>query len=266
MVNVFKKYTVFILIYLVLLSFTGSRTFSQTEVFEDGEELFYDIYYSFVNIGWAKFNTERVTGKSNVFICRSKLKSNDALPIVDVNYEFESEFEVNGLNIKPKKFTAYEYKDSKKSVVTYIFNYDSSLVTIKKTGFEGNIEADKVIKTSTVFQDGLSIFYYARLNASLNESKYIPVIMHVDTAMMRINFNNQKTDIDIDAVNYDINSVHIEGYSYFIAVFGLTGDFEGWFSNDNAKIPLKAKLQVKIGNVTLELNHWKRKNWSAPKY
>jgi len=251
---------------LVLLSFTGGKTFSQIGVLEDGEELYYEVYYSFINIGWAKFSTERVTGKSNVFICRSKLKSNDALPIVDVNYEFESEFEVIGLNIKPKKFTAYEYKDSKKSIVTYIFNYDSAYIAIKKTGFEGNVEVDKVIKSASVFQDGLSIFYFARLNSHLNESKYVPVLMHVDTALMKINFNNQKTDTDIDAVKYDINSIHIDGYSYFIAVFGLTGDFEGWFSNDEAKIPLKAKLQVKIGNITLELNQWKRKNWTPPKY
>ena len=90
--------------------------------------------------------------------------------------------------------------------------------------------------------------------------------MYVDTALMKINFSNQKTDTDIDAVNYDINSVFLNGFSYFNAVFGLTGEFEGWFSNDNARIPIKAKLQVKIGNVTLEIYEWKRKSWSPPKY
>lgn len=258
-----KKFYIFAVVLLIALS---GRTFSQFEVFEDGEELLYDVYYSFINIGWAKFSTERVTGKSNIFVCRAKLKSNDALPIVDVNYEFESEIEVNGLNIKPQKFTAYEYKNNKKSILTCIFTYDSVYIYIKKTGFEGNVEVDKIIRTSTVFQDGLSIFYYARLNSAQNETKYVPVIMHVDTALMKINFNNNRTDISIDEVDYDINSVHIDGFSYFVAVFGLTGEFEGWFSNDNARIPLKAKLQVKIGSITLELIQWKRKHWTAPKF
>jgi hypothetical protein len=77
--------------------FTGDKTFSQSEVFEDGEELFYEVNYSFINIGWVKFNTERVTGKTNQFTCRAKMKSNDALPFVDVDYEFISEMEVKDL-------------------------------------------------------------------------------------------------------------------------------------------------------------------------
>ena len=67
-------------------------------------------------------------------------------------------------------------------------------------------------------------------------------------------------------MDYDISSNFVDGVSYFKAVFGLTGDFSGWFSNDAAHIPLKAKLEVEIGNVTLELKSWKRKNWSPPKY
>jgi len=257
---------IFLFLFIVLFQFSADRTFSQSAVFEDGEELLYDVYYSFINIGWTRFNTERVSGKSNHFICRAKLKSNDALPFVNVDYEFISEIEVIGQTVKPHKFTAYEFKESKKSTVTCVFNYDSSFIAVKKTGFDGIIEVDKVIRTSTGFQDGLSIFYYARANASILETRYVPVIMHVDTALMKINFNNQKTEVDIDAVKYDVNSVHIDGFAYFNAVFGLTGDFEGWFSNDNARVPLKAKLQVQIGNVTLELVEWKRKGWTPPKY
>lgn len=263
--NIFRfKLEIFFV--LVLFLVCGGRTFSQSAVFEDGEELYYEVYYSFINIGWAKFNTERVTGKANSFICRGVLKSNDAMPFVDVNYEFISEVEVNGKVLKPYKFTAYEYKDNKKSVLICNFYYDSGFVAVKKTGYDGNTEFDKKIVSTTLFQDGLSIFYFARLNSGLNESKYVPVIMHVDTALMKINFNSQKTDIDIDAVDYDISSLHLDGFSYFTAVFGLTGEFEGWFSNDEARIPLKAKLQVKIGNITLELDSWKRRGWSAPKY
>jgi hypothetical protein len=93
-----------------------------------------------------------------------------------------------------------------------------------------------VISSSTNFQDGLSIFYYARLNSTLSETRYVPVIMYVDTALMKINFKNQKTETDIDAVNYDINSVYIDGFSYFNAVFGLTGDFEDGLSQNDNKI------------------------------
>jgi hypothetical protein len=212
------------------------------EVFEDGEELYYEVNYSFINIGWVKFNTERQTGKSNVYNCKAVMKSNDAMPFVYVNYEFYSTVEVRDGNVVPLKFTAYEFnRDNKKSTLTYNFNYDSGFVYINKIGYEGQTEVDKRINSSTLF-------------------------MHIDSAMMKIDFNTAKTDVSIDNVDYDISSVYLEGYSYFTAVFGLTGDFSGWFSNDAARVPLKAKLKVKIGNVTLELKSWKRKSWKPPQF
>jgi hypothetical protein len=62
---------------LVLLLLINSRTFSQSEVLYDGEELYYEVDYSFINIGWAKFNTEKMPGKENFYTTRAKLKSNN---------------------------------------------------------------------------------------------------------------------------------------------------------------------------------------------
>ena len=195
------------------------------------------------------------------------MKSNESLPFVYANYQFISEIEVTGGKVKTHKFTAYEYnKDGQKSVLTCDFNYDSNFVYLKKTGFTGLQEMDKKINTTTSFQDGLSIFYYARYNTNKNESQYVPVVMNADTSLMKIDFSSKNTDVSVGEVDYDISSVYLEGFAYFTAVFGMTGDFSGWFSNDGARIPLKAKLKVKIGNVTLELKSWKRKNWSPPKY
>ncbi len=258
------KYKIFI---LVLLLLTGSKTFSQSEVFEDGEELSYDVSYSFVNIGTVSFNTKKVQGKDNYFVCSSVMRSNESLPFVYANYEFLSEVEVKNGKVKPYKFTAYEYnREGQKSTLITVFNYDSGYVYTHKVGFTGQQETDKRISTTTQFQDGLSIFYFARYNTNKNESQYVPVVMNVDTSLMKIDFSSKNTDVSVGEIDYDVSSVYLEGFAYFTAVFGMTGDFSGWFSNDAARIPLKAKLKVKIGNVTLELKSWKRKNWTAPRY
>lgn len=251
---------------LVLLLFISSRTFSQSEVLYDGEELYYEVNYSFINIGWAKFNTEKVPGKENFFICRAKLKSNNSMPIVDVDYDFISEIEVKDNQLITHRFTAYEYKDGKKSTLVCDFNYDSSFVYLKKIGSDNNTDIDKKILTSTRFQDGLSIFYFARYNTSKDRSEFVPVMMHTDTSLMKIDYSTKRTDVEIGESDYDIASYYLEGFSYFKAVFGLTGDFSGWFSYDEARIPLKAKLQVEIGSITLELKSWKHGSWQPPKY
>ncbi len=250
----------------VLLLLISSRTFSQSEVFYDGEELYYEVNYSFINIGWAKFNTEKIAGKKDYYICRAKLKSNNSLPYIDVDYDFISELEVKDNKVIPHKFTAYQYKDGKKSIETCDFNYDSSIVRIKKIGYDNNIETEKKLLTYTLFQDGLSIFYFARANTTKNQTEYVPVLMHRDTSLIKIVFSSNKTSVEISEVDYEISSVYLEGFSYFTAVFGLTGNFSGWFSKDEARIPLKAKLQVEIGSITLELKSWKHGSWQPPKY
>ena len=72
--------------------------------------------------------------------------------------------------------------------------------------------------------------------------------------------------MDIDAVDYDISCVRLDGETEFRGIFGLTGYFEGWFSNDQQAVPIVAKMEVLIGSITLELEHWKKKGWMPPKY
>ncbi len=253
-------------LFLVLLLLAGNKTFSQSAVFSDGEELIYDVYYSFINIGWAKFNTTRITGQKNLYRCEAVLKSNEALPFVTVDFYFLSEIEVMDNYIRPVKFTSKEYKDGKESVLNYNFKYDSSLVHIKKTGYEGSMEYEKTMPLNAVYQDGLSIFYYARFNFFSTKSVDVPVIINQDSSSIHINFNNSKTDVEISEADYDISSVYLDGMTNYEFVFGLTGEFSGWFSNDEERIPVKAKLKVKIGNVTLELKGWKRKGWNPPEF
>jgi hypothetical protein len=45
----------------------------------------------------------------------------------------------------------------------------------------------------------------------------------------------------------------------------LTGDFEGWFSNDEARVPILAKMKVILGSITIELMRWKRAGWTPPR-
>jgi hypothetical protein len=257
----FQKYLIFI---LVLLLLNSNKTFSQSAVFQDGEELYYEVYYSFVNIGWLKFNTQKIN--NDRFLCTAVLRSNDALPFVTVNFTFTSEIEIRDNNIRPFKFESKEVKDGRTSTLTYDFNYNTRFVDIKKIGFDNNIEYQKQMPLNAVYQDGLSIFYYARYNFFANHSVDIPVLFNQDSASVHIDFNTSKTDIDVDAIDYDVSSVLLQGSTDYQLVFGLTGAFSGWFSFDGARIPVKARLKVKIGNVSVELKSWKRTNWSAPKY
>jgi len=42
----------------------------------------------------------------------------------------------------------------------------------------------------------------------------------------------------------------------------MKGPFRGWFSDDDAAIPLKAKVEIFLGSIVLELESYERPGWS----
>ena len=98
------------------------------------------------------------------------------------------------------------------------------------------------------------------------KSVYVPCFVNEKYETTKINFYTGIQKTDIDAVDYDVSCLRLDGKMNFISIYGLTGYFEGWFSNDEASIPIVAKMQLFLGNVKLELKQWKREGWNPPKY
>jgi hypothetical protein len=63
-----------------------------------------------------------------------------------------------------------------------------------------------------------------------------------------------------------VKTYYLSGSADWKALYGLGGKFEGWFSADEARVPIFAKMNVYIGNIEIELKSWKRNNWFPPKY
>jgi hypothetical protein len=76
---------------------------------------------------------------------------------------------------------------------------------------------------------------------------------------------DKKTSCEIDAVEYPIDTIEFDGRAEFVGIFGLTGGFSGWFSNDEAAIPIVAKMKVILGSVRVELKRWNRPGWVPPR-
>jgi hypothetical protein len=80
-----------------------------------------------------------------------------------------------------------------------------------------------------------------------------------------LNFKREHTSVEVDAIDYPVDVIGFDGHADFVGIFGLTGGFEGWFSNDEARVPILAKMKVLIGSVTIELMKWSRPGWSPPR-
>jgi hypothetical protein len=233
---------------------------------EVGEELVYVVKYSVMRLGEIKL---RITNKKNIngktsYSAIAEIDSYPSVPFVNLHQIYET-------TMTPDYYSKYFKGTIKHSDYTnyseYHFNYSDSLVSVKEGQIDDHSSSfDTTVSIDKKYQDGLSIFYYARMNSGQDKEVTIPTFIDKKKVSTDITFEDKSEDVTIDAVDYDVDCVHLEGEAHFISIFGLTGDFEGWFSNDEAAIPIKARMKVLLGNITLELKSWKRSGWNPPKY
>jgi len=231
-----------------------------------GEELTYEVSYSFIKLGEIKIivRNQRIENGKTYYSTIGYIDSYSGVPFVDLhqiyastlNSEYYSVF-FRGL-VRDKDYTTY---------TDYNFNYKKSIIHIKK----GKLQPPELWTDSTTsalreYQDGLSLLYYARMHSGESETVNLPCFVKEKKENTLINFYPNVTGVTIDAVNYPVACTHLDGEMKFISIFGLTGYFEGWFTNDDAAVPVVAKMKVIIGNIRVELKSWKRDGWMPPRY
>lgn len=256
-----------IIILLYIFNF-NYQLFSQGKVLENGEELNYVVYYGFIRIGevnmkLTKMNTEN---ENIIYLANSTMRSYKGIPFVNLNILFESDLIYNGKEIYTKRFKAIDYRDDAVITIEYKFNYDSNYIYVRKDN-NGRVERDDKIKfnENVKFQDGLSLFYRARMDSFSTENFLTPVFMNESETSVNYYFSSMKDEISISLFDFDINSVRCNGVANFEGVFGLGGEFAGWFSADEMRVPIRSQLNVVIGSITLELDSYKRLGWKPKK-
>jgi len=240
----------------------------QKHMMQVGEELEYSVHYSFFNIGVINF---KITGMEvrngrKVYFIHAVIESNPSLNwLKELHVKFYSE-------IDEDMFSYYWLgEDSSSRGINYTrmkFDYANNNMYYesgkKISSDEYKPEKKKTVSISSKCQDGVSLFFYARNFVHQDKTEHVPTYMDTLGLTTDLNFKNTLGKKEIDAVNYPLSVVYFDGHADFTGIFGLTGGFEGWFSNDDACIPIVAKMKVFLGSVRVELTKWKRNEWTPP--
>lgn len=233
-----------------------------TEKFFIGEDLTYIVKYAFFNLGEIRFKVLEKTKIDNVPVYRTiaYIKSYPDLPFVSINQIYESYIDSTFF---PLKFIANIFNDD---TVLVEYNFLSGKNIHMKKGKIGSSKLwlDSIAHVKHRTQDGLSILFFARMNFGNDKTVSVPCFVNEKEEKAIINFHNASEPVSIDAVEYEIDCRYLDGRTDFVSVYGLTGDFEGWFSNDSFSVPIKATLNVIIGSINLELIKWNKKLWNPP--
>ena len=229
-----------------------------------GEDLTYVVKYAFLNLGEVRFRVLEQTEINNttVFKTIANIDSYPDLPFVSLHQVYESYIDSS---LFPKKFFAKIFRED---TVFVDYNFiGKSKIEIRK----GKLGRTKLWLDTTVVidhrtQDGLSILFFARMNFGKKQKLMVPCFVNEKEETAILNFHSDSVPVSIDSVDYDIDCRYLDGYTDFVSVYGLTGNFEGWFSNDRHSVPIKAKMNVIIGSIYLELIKWNKKIWNPPSF
>lgn len=233
-------------------------------IFYIGEELIYNVSYSSVNLGQVRIRILRREDRDSgaVYVGQANIDSYKTIPFVDLHAVYDNLIDAT---IHSEWFQSRLKGDNGWDTVTYSYDYPGKSLFVATRPAPGDGKTiDDTLTVDSYYQDGLSLFFYARSQARNTLKVTVPTVVNEKKGTTSFDFLGERTDVEIDAVDYPVDVVHFRGRAGFVGIYGLSGDFEGWFSNDDARVPILAKMEVLIGSVRIELMKWKRGGWEPP--
>lgn len=229
-----------------------------------GEDFTYVVKYAFFRLGEVRIKVVEKTKINNIPVYKTVayIDSYPDLPFVSIHQVYESYIDSTYF---PLRFFARIFGDDT-TIVKYSF-IGHSKIEMKKGKLGNNyLWIDTTVSVQKRFQDGLSILFYAMMNAGRERTMIVPCFVNEKEETAKINYYSEREPVAIDSVEYEIDCLRLDGETDFVSVYGLSGYFEGWFSNDTFSVPIIAKMHVLIGSVTLELIRWNKELWIPPSY
>ena len=235
-----------------------------------GEDLLYEVSWWVFKLGQIRVKTlesKRKDGELR-YTAAAFVDSYEGLPFVDlhaIDYtEMDTAFYSRGFNSLEKKNDRWLYEISHYDLPNKMLIIEKAWQKDPQSSPESPHKFDTVRIAEATVQDGLSILYFARANIRRNQTVRVPTVVYGRPGFTECRFRKEKNVEEIDAFKKPVRVVELEGRAEFEGIFGLTGDFMGWFSDDAAAVPIKAEMQVILGSINIELKKWERKGWDPP--
>lgn len=225
------------------------------------EEFVYEVSWTFFKLGTIRIQT---LGQHEA---RAYIDSYEGLPFVDLHSIYYTQMDslffsrgAHSFDKNEKEWTGLTYRceDGGMVVVERAFLTDPSGEPYRREF------VDTVQAPGGRFVDGLSIGYVPRPLIHTIQTVTVPTILKGELGNTTFYFTGKRTLESISVLDEPVRVIEVRGTTNVEGIFGMTGDFTGWFSDDAAAVPIKGKLKVLLGSVTVELIQWKRDGWSPP--
>ncbi len=262
-----KKILVICCAVLISAAFFYPKLYAEKYVPCIGEELEYDVSFLTFKLGKIRITTVSNTEYEGEKVIKTQvhIESNPNIPFVKVKAIFDALMDTSLTCGRYFESTVVD-NDCKTSKQKIYFHYPAKQ-SLRIEKWHGNQKSmDTLLQFKGKILDGATLFFFARKYIANKSQLKIPTIMDINIDNTYLNFSGKIEKVENATINYPIKAYYLNGKADWKGIYGLGEKFEGWFSCDEARIPIKAKMNVYLGNVTLELKKWKRKDWKPPKY
>ena len=231
------------------------------DVYSPGEELVYNVSYLGIELGKIKIESLDEDSLNGLSCYKTIIHINTYpdIPFIDFRVIYR-EWIDKSLHFSQKFITNTYYDENDWGYGEINYNYKDGNIKIKSWRHD-EIEFEKFLATKKKWCNGLTMIFIMRKYANEKKSLRVPVTLNNDTTIAWLHLSAKKEMVYVESMQKEISCFYTQGKIGKTSLYGLGGDFEIWFSDDDARVPVLAKINIVIGSAVVELQSWKRKDW-----
>jgi hypothetical protein len=217
-------------------------------VLEAGETLRYRVKYLFLRLATLSIETGARVSERGRQAHRVSLhaRSNPSIPFFHIDSRFESLFAEDGSVLDHRNVVSDS--DVGARTAAYEMDPETSRCTVRYV-LDGLFGYD-VLPLPEQPQDGISVLFLIR---SLGRARATAsVLTAVDTTWKPTRI----TTLGLERIRWagrEVETVHVQSVGAYRGPGGLSGTVDAWVTADERAVPLRARMKLCVGSVTLEL-------------
>ncbi len=260
------------LVSITVLAFSAAATtFAQndrwTKVFVPGEELKYRVSWQFVRLGTIIVQAENDTSSPNPAPIKitMQVESNPAIGFIWIR-------EQNISWIDPERLISLRFRAVQRNdedVYRLRYDYDTTLKKAECIQIDANTGKRMISRTFQnvePYVEGPSLVFLTRCRAQSVGFYTVPTLVNGEIRSTELDFRGEEEEIEVPGIDYPVRSRVYHGMANWDngGSAGLSGEFRGWASDDDASVILRADMKVILGSISMELEEWHRPGWIPP--
>ncbi len=224
-----------------------------------GEELKFDISWSFITAGKAQLNSSKIIEANGQKMYQLEAYA-QSYPVIDAIFKVR-DINMSWIAEDLKRSTGYWQSVKEGSYARdewLIFDYKTNTYTIHKKDKKGNLEHKPHTFEGTAVVDMLSSLYFVRnQQLPLKGEVYFDIVNRGDQYPLKVVvLGKEKVKVKAGKFNCIVVEPMISGEGIFVS---KGKSLKVWLTDDEYKMPVKMAVEVFIGSVKAELTEYSRK-------